>query len=262
MRKEYNMRLKEEDLRKYIGEVFEKSCIDYDNLFHHRTFNNPISYKNLKTFVNEGLIKIYPIDKTMSYIKDFFKLEDWQISIIDANGDVKYIGLIIPNIGENIEMVRNAMNYCGWYLGYPKNINREDFFVQLQFEPKYIENIRKELNNTCKTLIHITPLYNIRKIQKIGLSPKIKNELFNYPNRIYFVKDNTDINIIKNLTSQLSTNNSSLGNNGEYCLITIDLDKVPDNVGFYYDGNFPNGVYTTSNINPKAITSIEKINLF
>ena len=61
-----------------------------------------------------------------------------------------------------------------------------------------------------------------------------------------------------NLKKMLSLANKSKGNTGEYIAFLVDLSKVPKDVKFYPDSNCKNGVYTTDNIPPTAI-SMEKI---
>lgn len=51
------------------------------------------------------------------------------------------------------------------------------------FEPIYDCDITKEILKTEKYLIHLTSEKNIEKIKKIGLVPKSKNNIFNYPEK-------------------------------------------------------------------------------
>ena len=73
------------------------------------------------------------------------------------------------------------------------------------------------------------------------------------------MRGSTDEEIIKSFGKKLCSKNASEGNNDEYALITIDVDKIPENVKMYYDPNFTFGIYVKENIRPNVIIDIKKI---
>lgn len=241
----------------------KKLWIDYSNIDKAATYANPLTIAMLyKNTLKEGLVRTYPIEETISYIKSYFGLSDKQIHEIKAENGISHIKVIIPNIGNNLELMKQAMNLCGYYLGAPKEkYLRPNTWVNLQFEPKFQKDESEQIRNEESVLYHITPKYNMEKIKNIGFSPKTKNELFNYPDRVYFLRGSINNNRIINIAKQLYQINSSKGNNGIYTLFKVDVNKIPLDVPLFLDPNYPYGIYTNSNISPNTIISMEEINL-
>lgn len=217
------------------------------------TMDNPASL--WQSSLNEGLITTYPIKKTVEYVKKYFKLEDKQINIIKNYNDIECIQIIIPNINNNVNMVVRSLRMCGYFLAYPKLENLvENEWVVLQFEPKHQKDITNKLKKEESILYHITPLYNYKSIKHIGLSPKTKNTLFDYPDRVYFIRGSAGIKKTLMIGWALFNNNQSKGNDGNYIVLKIELKDLPKNISFYYDSNFEYGVYTPDNIHPSFLT--------
>ena len=232
---------------------------DFRKIYHSPTYENPITLY-IGQHLSEGLLITYPIDKTIEYIRNYFNLPPSQVNKIKGNDGIGKIAVNFYNIGKNVELMSKAMDICGYYLAFPKenHIPYNDW-VRLEYEPKFQNEINTYLLNSEEFLLHITPFYNVNKIKTIGFSPRYRNDMFNYPDRVYFIKGTTDRQSIQTLAENLSSVNKSIGNNGDYALIKIDLSNVPKNVRFYSDPNFINGVYTTDNIPPNVITDIIKI---
>lgn len=253
------------DTMKTLNEDFndELKTVDYRYIVRPVTFENPLTFGFQNAMLTEGLIHTYPIEKTVSYIKDYFGLIDNQIEVKECNNGGKAILILIQNYENNVEIVEKAMNYCGYFLS-AKNIPKFNFlveknFIYLQFEPKFQDDISLVLRNEETMLRHLTPYYNVDKIKNIGFSPRCKNEMFNYPGRIYFFRGSTEIKSIISLGKQLFLSNKSLGNNGDYALFTLDLNKIDENVSFYIDPNYSKGIFTSDNISPNSIIEIQKI---
>ena len=240
-------------------EKIKNITVDFNELIHSESFSN----HPYPGGIYEGLIHTYPIEKTYKYIKDKYHLLDKQIEIITTENNVKQIGIIIPNINDNVNKVISDFNLCGYHLSFPKkeNIGNAPWCL-LQFEPKFLNNINDELRQNEKYLIHITPTYNVNKIKKIGFSPRSKNDLFEYPNRVYFVKNSINSNDLKDLIINLNKANKSEGNNGKYSLLYIDLSKINEKVLFYNGPNMTDGIYTTDYIGPEVINDIKNIDLY
>ena len=239
-------------------EKIREAYKDYRFIPNVPNFKNPLTIEMSKYQLFEGLVRTYPIDKTISYIKDYFRLEDWQISKQVGENGIEKIFLNISTAEGNFELVKRAMGLCGYFLAWPKE---EDVplntFAQLLFEPRIQQNVFDRIRREERTLYHLTLDYNIDKIMHIGLSPRCRNKLFNFPNRIYLFRGSCDKNTIYNVGKQLNHYNNSLGNNGRYILIKLDLNRIPNNVPFYYDVNFKYGVFTNSNIDKNAIIDLE-----
>lgn len=236
-----------------LDEELNNLCVIYSQEPHVVTYGNPLSIMMSKS-INEGLIKTYPLDNTVSYIKNYFGLDDRQVVVQKVYNNQPHILIRIPAIGDNVEMIKKAMNLCGYYLAAPKdNEIEKDKWIWLQFEAKVEKDISEQLRKEESFLTHFTPYYNVDKILKQGLSPKSKNSILNYPGRIYLMRGSLNKESTKDLGMQLFMNNKSKGNDGKYVLLVIDLSKIPENTPFHFDPNYPYGVYTQSNIRPDAI---------
>lgn len=223
------------------------------------TFDNPISFYDLSDEINiltEGLMTTYPIDKTVHYIKDYFKLNENDIQIID-----NCICIIIPDVGENINIMKKVLNVCGYYPGTIKvyDIINGVKYKSIQFEPKFQEDVGDDVRQNVRILYHITPFYNEHKILDNGFSPRNRNELFDFPDRVYFMKARPDKEII-DLGLQLNKYNNSKGNDGKYTVFEIDATKIPENIKIYKDLNYKYGYFITDNLSPTCITNVGHIN--
>lgn len=248
-----------EFLSKLSEEELRKLWVYYSSIEHAASYSNPLTIL-MANSLHEGLIHTYPIDKTISYIQSYFGLNSQQIKPIKAENGITHIHVIIPTIGNNFELIERAMGLCGYYLGFPQRDSiPSNSLVRLQFEPKIQKDDSEQIRDSETTLLHLTPIYNKKKIQSIGFSPRCKNELFNYPSRVYFLRGSLSPNGVMDIGQQLFRANNSLGNNGEYALFTIDLNKIPKDVELFLDPNYPHGIYTTSNIKPDTIINVSSI---
>lgn len=256
------VKLKGSELHNLISEsvkkYFEKyGAVNYSTIRKPAVFSNPLTYL-LHRELNEGLIRTYPIDKTISYVKYYFDLKDDKIGITNIYG-IDYIFVEIPNIGENRKIMEKAMNLCGYFLSHqtPSLENKNE--IVMQFEPKYQKDITDELRQEERYLYHITPRYNLKKIKKSGLLPKTRNDFLKYPGRVYFIKASTDYNETLRMGYDLSDKNNSKGNKGNYAILLIDVTKIPSDVVFYEDGSYPYGVFTYDNISSDCIVGVNYV---
>ena len=237
----------------------EKAWVDYRALKNVYSYGNPLSYKMLYSdTLSEGLIRTYPADVAIKHVRSYLHLSDWQIYKTSShNGDIPMIHVVIPNIGENLEIVKKAMALCGYHLGAPKEDNiPEGLWVKLQFEPEFQEDITDYIKTTESFLWHATPAYNLGKIMHTGLSPRSKNALFDYPGRVYLIKGSSGVDFVQSMCEELSASNESPGNDGTYVILMVDIGGLPDNVRFYTDPNCEFGVFTKSNIPKKAVSRV------
>ena len=245
------------------SEVMNSLWVDYSGIVRSATYANPLTIAMLyRDTLMEGLIHTYPVGRTISYVKSYFGMDDGQIYAVEAENGIEHIVVIVPVIGNNVELVKKAMDLCGYYLGAPKEeYIKPNTWAHLQFEPKFQKDDTERIRNEESVLYHVTPKYNMKKIQRIGFSPRTKNGLFNYPDRVYFLRGSCDDSEITAIAEQLRDANSSEGNDGKYVLFTVDVNMIPSDVPLYLDPNYPYGVYTGSNIKPDTIVSVEEINL-
>lgn len=199
------------------------------------------------SYIKEALGDIQLPDTVVQDIRNKYQLPEQLVRKIELHNNI-YIYTIVATIGINDKLIEDDMNKLGYFLGVKGNIqhvNNMKFRI-LQFEPT--SQIQKDSSDEIKLnnnyLYHLTPNYNITSIIKNGLIPSHKNKLFNYPERTYLIKENSSDEKIKYLGERLCNINKDPQNNGEYILLKIKLENLPDNIKFYYDPNSSLGIFT------------------
>lgn len=201
-----------------------------------------------------------------------FGLKEWQMGVSDfcdtgsPQASIKYqhpsaLELIIPDFCNNLTIIDKFMDLRGYKMTYRKVDNYPNVpatLVHLIYIPKDLKGIRNDIAKCGDVLYHVTPTKNIDSILKKGLFPKERKGLFNiyYEPRVYFLRGDADIKEVENYTKEtlaLETGES------DYTLITVDINKVPDYVEFYYDPLIGrNSIFTTYAISPDAFDSVRK----
>ena len=206
------------------------------------SFGNPISMALLKEKkdLNEGLIRTHPIETVKRYLIKLYQFDDSQLQIFKDN-KIEKLRIIIPNNNMFIEKIEKVMTLCGYFCSVKHDYPEVENWIYLNFEPKNQDDVNEYVRN-MKYIFHVTPEKYINKIKKIGLKPTFKNKFFSYPDRVYFFINDTSPEEIYSLKNQLKQNND------KYCLLVIEVSKIPDNVNSYLDPNFEYGIYTNDNI--------------
>lgn len=218
------------------------------------TYDNPLSLVMNSDRLCEGLITTYPLDKAITMIKDYFRLFDGMIKKEKCRNGEERISVSVFTTEDLLSKMKRAMSTFGYFLSSPKEENiKMNNWNTLKFEKKFQENVNEKLRSEEKILYHLSPRYKKDNILKCGLSPRSKNSLFSYPNRLYLIRGSVDEETIKKTAWMLEYYNNSKGNKDFYTLFTINLNLIPNDVAFYNDPNFTDGVYTTEYIKPNAI---------
>lgn len=156
--------------------------------------------------------------------------------------------------------VKHRMETCGYFLCKRPQLMASG--IVYQFEPKFSTDITHEL--VSGKLYHMTNKIYLKKIMKYGLTPRSKNSSYSYPDRIYLMRyiDKQVINQLSNVRKARERNiiqGQNPEEKNEYVLLTIDTDRLSDNVRFYADP-MSRGVFTYNNIPPSAIVDIQPFN--
>lgn len=237
-----------------------------------RTFGNINSFDEDNPTINEGLIKTYPIDKSINYIVRKYGLSSNQVQVNSMNNGiipVDIICVILPNgiDGNTLGNIKHDLQTCGYFNNQePTSIQNTNYFV-LAFEPKFSKDISKMVRQNYKYLYHSTPRIYMDKIVKLGLIPKSKNSLFFYPDRTFLMigdkLDPKQINVLKNVQS---ARNAHVDPNNpietkEYVLLTIDVSRLPTDIKFYCDPMADGAIFTYDNVPPNTIVGAEPFTL-
>lgn len=261
------IRLAENELKKIIAETVkrvlnESSLIDEIDItqipievlrqgyFDYRLVPQSTMYGNVlyePATITEAVNNVLPPDTVVNNIIIKYRIPQ-QFVIKVEHYHKKYVYVITSCIGKNDKLIEDDMNKMGYFLGARGNVVeiQNMRFQTLQFEPssQLQENITDLVKSKFDILYHWTPSYCVEGIQRDGLIPNHKNEVFNYPPRTYLMEGNYSDEQMWNLGQQLCIKNNNPNNNGTYNLIIVDIENLDDSIKFFYDPNSEIGIYT------------------
>lgn len=231
---------------------------EIDDNVYNNIITASLRHDDGKKLLTEAEFATYPSETTIKYISNALKISPKLFSIKEEENGAQSIFVIILNRRTIKDNIDKAMHLCGYYCARGAYVNGDKRFLSLKYEPKYIDDanglIRKH-----KYLFHISPIPYKDKILKNGFIPKSNSSLFDYPDRCYFFLDTVSKKTILDWIPTFKTYKSKYTKE-QYCLYTIDISKINDNVVFYLDPNLKGGVYTMDNIAPNTIINTEIIN--
>lgn len=229
------------------------------------SYGNPLSLM-MYDEINEGYYASYPIEKVKKYITNMFNLNEWQFIIHKNENDDTYtcsILIYVDNtpISNKISNLDKAMSLCGYFRGIVDDdmLNGKRIKV-IQYEPRFQDNANEFVKEN-KFLYHITPSYYKDKILANGFTPKSKNKIFNYPDRIYFFTAKNKKDELLGLALYYDEKVTNGLNDSKYALFELDGNALSDKVTFFHDPNLNNAVYTKENVPPNYIIRHKIIDL-
>ena len=253
----HNDSAEREQLRDYLSKI-PKEALKRQNVnlkITKRVFNFDDKY--FKENINESATYSVPLVDVKNELKKRYGLEDWQFRIIQGSNQC-FISVIFTDNDMNASIIENEMDNFGYFKSYETDVDMNGIiWIQMQFEPRF-QNNENNLIRNMRILYHITPKYNLENIKNSGLIPSCKNNLLRYPDRIYFANGTDQKQEILILAENLYFYDKDPRNTGEYCILTIDLRMVPNDVDFYLDPNSDIGVFTEQPIPYSSVIGIEK----
>jgi len=220
--------------------------------------NRLLDYNN---FLNEGLIKTYPISIYSEMLLNNLSILNLDLNI-EINHSNETFKLNTQKIVFNQLIIINSyVNNLGYFLTkftIKKNNKFNTFkYEQDSFENKiknndelvlfYESNFDEQIKIT-NSLYHATEIKNIEKILKNGLYPKSNSKIEYHSERIYLSKNKTDcVKLIPRLRV--------FSLNTDIPFVIMEINN-PDN---YYIDAKSNGVYTFHNINKNKLKLIYEL---
>lgn len=247
------------DISKIDIEDLKKIYIDYRLIPQSTHFDNVLYSPSV---IKEAFGYIFPPDEVVENLINKYNIP---ISCIKKKEVFNKIFIYIVNavLGVNDKLIEEDMSKMGYFLGYKGKIqNIQGMQLQvLQFEPssQIQDDETENIKTNYKFLYHWTPSYNLNEIFENGLLPSAKNSVFNYPSRIYFMRGDSDNRYMLGLGQQLCTSNDNPKNNGEYALLSVNIENIEESVRFYYDPNSEMGIYTEQPINKNRVNLVNII---
>lgn len=209
-------------------------------------YHIPCSYS-----ISEAITKSYPVSVVCKQLKDK------QLGLVSVVSDYKIMLLTVGFDIDRFNRLKHILEAYGWYVATVKtgNITSKDYDYDKSIGSIfYIEAKFQDETSVSKTLYHVTPTKNVKKIMSIGLSARSQCvTMFNYPERVYLI----DVPEDKVTDASISYAKQSQKRYDDWTILKIDTTKT-NNV-FYRDINVPNdtAVWTGEPIRPSAI-SIER----
>lgn len=236
------------DLSKITPEMAEKQFVDYATM-------EPVGFTVLNyNKIEEDVNYSRQLSEVRADMMAKYQWDPWQFVVTQISNNIE-IALLIPDYNQNIPTIISDMNKNGYFKGYERSVLINNLpYKELRFEPLYQESERNTVIN-MGMIFHSTYKNNIPNILQNGLIPDSKNPKFTYSKRVYFSKFTSDIRKICDFTVQLANVNHK--NVLDYCIITIDTKKIPDNVDFYFDPIYENGIFTNDIIPTECIMSVK-----
>ena len=236
------------DLSKITPEMAEKQFVDYATM-------EPVGFTVLNyNKIEEDVNYSRPLSEVRADMMAKYQWDPWQFVVTQISNNIE-IALLIPDYNQNIPTIISDMNKNGYFKGYERSVLINNLpYKELRFEPLYQESERNTVIN-MGMIFHSTYKNNIPNILQNGLIPDSKNPKFTYPKRVYFSKFTSDIRKICDITVQLANVNHK--NVLDYFIITINTKKIPDNVDFYFDLIYENGIFTNDIIPTECIMGVK-----
>lgn len=214
--------------------------------------------KSFQDFLNEGLIKTYPIKKVVSYIQKTLNLTDDDITIVHEGTKFESIMVDETMNAEVLNKVIEILNLGGYFENY-----REDgiIFYDKLFTEEVFQKLKK--SGEVKYLYHITLSKNDDKIQSQGLVPKYKNSKYTYPEMVFLLSDE-NLKINKNFINEFCIHLVKQMKKKEdeyiFSVYRIDFSKLK-NIRLYIIPNAKDyvGYYTIDCIRPELLDKVDTI---
>lgn len=209
--------------------------------------------------INEQAERTLDVEELKSELNKSLGIEEYQIKTHIYANKIKVVILYV-NVDKNTDYVVKEMESCGWSLA--RKVKGTVFYGYiynlLEFDPMFQDNVNNEVRQSM-FLYHWTPIYNLDNILKHGLEPRSENEFLSYLPHVYLMKTNISVKDAKYLGWQLYMKNKNINNDGSYVLLQIYVEKIPEDVDFFYDPRYEMGYYTNDLIPPEAINAVGQV---
>lgn len=251
------------DIDSYSEEQIRSIYTDLSVFIYGNNFGEPLQMFNGKLKVYESSTEhTLPYKEVKEELKKSLHFLDWQIREESGANGIKLI-LLYSDIGENVNIIIEKMKLMGWSKSYitPVRIINGVPIRAISFDPIYQDSI-KDIIRKWRYLYHISPFVNKDSILKNGLIPTSRNNKFDYLPRVHLLMPSLSDNQLRNIARQLYDADNNPDNDGTYCLFQIDVNKLPIDIDFYFDGRYEKGVYTKQIIPRDAIKGCHQFNIF
>lgn len=247
------------DVGKLSKEDVDSITVDLSIFVRNNGYSNKLFYTNGNTILSETATNTLPVADVKKELQEKLKFNDWQILEEKGANNIQLI-LLYVDYAMNTEIIIKQMEACGWsksFISQP-TLMFGRIVKAIAFDPITQPNVNQEVRQ-LKYLFHWTPAYNSKNIDEFGLLPKSENQQYDYPPKVHLIKENATEQQKIYLCWQLFKTNHNQQNTGHYTLYQIDVEKVPNDVDFFYDPRCQIGYYTVKPIPKDCILKIGTI---
>lgn len=279
--KEKNIDLKDKlRVKKLAKEAFDRFLDEFDvskykNDLDKQTTNFAEIYKFAHDISEDGYIndiygndkinedkKIEPIYNVVERLKQRYHLFDYQfmayapnhVTVVSVKKIPNYLkttnSILLNNTLENVATIKKEFEDSGYYCTSERAYKPYDYVI-LIFDPYKQEDIGEQIRSSFTQLYHFTPLKNHESIMKNGFVPMNEGRMYTYfNNRIYLCTTDPKSKSFTQMLSNVSKSRKHLDESfdGKFMLYTVDVDKIPNNINFYYDAHGQDCVYVTEHL--------------
>lgn len=244
------------DLDAIPMDVLDKGWTRYHPYLFHIHHRNPLANRVVEEIelVKRAILNTFPINEEQFEIKK------------DAHG--LYAAILVPLTDDNVDVIEQVMENKGFFRSQPADDKllcdrKQRQWIALRFEPKEPDDVTEEIHRKYAVLYYLTPTIFEKNILDNGL--KVSNNHPNYrhsESRAFLSEGNANKEDIQELANTLyaQAQNRGIGHlPPDYTLFTFDLNKMGNDIRFYYDMNEPKGLYTKVEIPPSFIIKSEHI---
>lgn len=247
------------DLSMVTAEEAKQQYVDYSLFVNNVGFNNILLKHNGK-YIKENKTYTVPINIAKSNICKKYYLLDWQFQIKKACNNID-IAIVTPAKKFNEQYIVEDMKQLGYFVSTQEETKLYGYvYVIYRFEPIHQLSVKNEILS-MGIILHISPKYLQESIMKNGFIPQHKNNVYKFPDRVYFVKGDVNMKDVQELGTLLYNADkiTNKQNIGDYIIYWINTELIPNNVDFFYDPNYENGIYTYDIIPYNCVISTHDI---
>ena len=228
--------------------------INHRNPLANRVIEESTDYKKQIMLVKEAILNTFPISEE-------------QFKIVEGAHGL-YAAILIALTDDNVDIIEQAMENKGFFRSQPTDNQllydrKQRQWIDVRFEPKDPDDVTEEVHRKFSTLYHLTPTIFEKNILVNGLKISNNNPNYRYSeSRAFLSEGDADRNDIQQLVNTLYTQAQNRGIKDltpNYTLFTFDLNKMGNDIRFFYDINEPKGLYTKVEIPPTYILKNERI---
>lgn len=243
-----------------VEDFFDISSISYKDIvsittdmrafLQVKSFDSYSDYE-LRELVTEDTDKTLTVAELKVELKKL-GFESWQIqSSVLRNENT--IAILYVDMAKNTDVIKEEMESFGWEYAQISDvivIHKTNCRV-MTFDPSYPKEISKEVF-LSKYIYHLTPRGRVSSIMKDGIELRSENQFLKYKPKVHLLKESVTKKQTSILGWKLYQVNTTLFD-GHYCILRVDVGKLPKSTIFYGDTRYECGITTKCLIPPDAV---------